>query len=72
MQGYVGIKWQCDQSTTVSPTLAITWPHGVHNEENSFAVAAQVYGDVRQFKVTSKKCSLRPDETDAGQALQRV
>jgi len=29
--------------------------HDVHNEENSFAVADQVCGDLRQFKGTSKK-----------------
>jgi hypothetical protein len=27
-------------------TLAITWPQGVLNEEDSLAVAAQVYGNV--------------------------
>jgi hypothetical protein len=31
-------------------TLAITWPLGVLNEEDSLAVAAQVYGDVREWQ----------------------
>jgi len=29
-------------------TLAITWPQGMFDQEDSLAVAAQVYGDVRQ------------------------
>jgi len=28
--------------------LAITWPQGMFDQEDSLAVAAQVYGDVRQ------------------------
>jgi hypothetical protein len=30
-------------------TLAITWPHGVLVEEDSFMAAAQVHGGVRQM-----------------------
>jgi hypothetical protein len=33
----------------VQLTLAITWPHGVLVEEDSFMAAAQVHGGVRQM-----------------------
>ena len=32
-------------------TLAITWPQGAPDEEDSLAVAAQVHGGVREWKV---------------------
>jgi|LakMenE01Jun11ns_1017448.scaffolds.fasta_scaffold9771244_3 hypothetical protein len=37
-------------SVLILRTLAITWPQGVLNEEDSLAVAAQVYGDVREWQ----------------------
>jgi hypothetical protein len=37
------------QHRVVDLTLAITWPHGVLVEEDSFMVAAQVHGGVRQM-----------------------
>lgn len=42
----------------------------MHNEENSFAVAAQMYGDVRQLKGTSKKMifTARRDRCGPGHA----
>ena len=36
--------------TGALPTLAITWPQGVLNNEDSLAVAAQVYGDVSEWQ----------------------
>ena len=47
MQGYVGFKWQWDQSNTVSPTPAITWPQGLHATKENHLEAAQVHGIVR-------------------------
>ena len=37
-------------ASLVGPTLAITWPQEVLNEEENLAVAAQVHGDVREHR----------------------
>ena len=39
-----------DSFLLILRTLAITWPQGVLDEEDSLAVAAQVHGDVREWQ----------------------
>ena len=41
-----------DTASLVSPTLAITWPQCALSGEDSIAVAAQVYGDVRLLELS--------------------
>ena len=43
-------------------TLAITWPQGVLGDEDSHAVAAQVHGGVREWKVCQVQEVVTPSQ----------
>ena len=40
-----------DDMALIRPTLAITWPQGVVEDEDGLSAAAQVHGDVRQITI---------------------